>query len=228
MIERMTLSAHATDRGMDSSRVAQPLLAFAPTDPTVRRYRSGLFRKDPRRVDGRLCEVSRAHNAARSASGAATLDGARQGGLRHVAPLGCAREIQLLGHREEITNLVHFHDNLTGWSTGMAALGGLYCRRLYCQRLPFGWPHSGSRSHPHCSPKRSALSARLSERPRPQAALRPSMHHSSRPESIRRANRIWPLGWPNVTIDARSKASNAACGQANEAPATARERASIE
>lgn len=73
MIERMTLSAHATDRGMDSSRVAQPLLAFAPTDPTVRRYRSGLFRKDPRRVDGRLCEVSRAHNAARSASGAATI-----------------------------------------------------------------------------------------------------------------------------------------------------------
>ena len=35
-------------------RVAQPLLAFAPTDPTVRRYRSGLFRKDPRRVDDRL------------------------------------------------------------------------------------------------------------------------------------------------------------------------------
>src|SRR5208337_3684781 len=32
-------------------RVAQPLLAFAPTDPTMRRYRSGLFRKDPRRVD---------------------------------------------------------------------------------------------------------------------------------------------------------------------------------
>src|SRR5208337_268452 len=32
-------------------RVAQPLLAFAPTDPTVRRYRSGLFRKDLRRVD---------------------------------------------------------------------------------------------------------------------------------------------------------------------------------
>ena len=31
-------------------RVAQPLLAFAPTDPTVRRYRSGLFRKDPRRA----------------------------------------------------------------------------------------------------------------------------------------------------------------------------------
>ena len=27
------------------------MLAFAPTDPTVRRYRSGLFRKDPRRVD---------------------------------------------------------------------------------------------------------------------------------------------------------------------------------
>ena len=30
------------------------MLAFAPTDPTVRRYRSGLFRKDPRRVDGRF------------------------------------------------------------------------------------------------------------------------------------------------------------------------------
>jgi hypothetical protein len=32
-------------------RVAQPLLAFAPTDPTVRRYRSGLFRTDLRRSD---------------------------------------------------------------------------------------------------------------------------------------------------------------------------------
>ena len=32
-------------------RVAKPLLAFAPTEPTVRRYRSGLFRKDLRRVD---------------------------------------------------------------------------------------------------------------------------------------------------------------------------------
>jgi hypothetical protein len=28
------------------SRVAQPLLAFAPTEPAVRRYRSGLFRKE--------------------------------------------------------------------------------------------------------------------------------------------------------------------------------------
>src|SRR3954453_13925668 len=35
-------------------RVAQPLLAFAPTDPTVRRYRSGLFRTDLRRIAGRL------------------------------------------------------------------------------------------------------------------------------------------------------------------------------
>ena len=35
-------------------RVAQPLLAFAPTEPAVRRYRSGLFRKDRRRRDGRL------------------------------------------------------------------------------------------------------------------------------------------------------------------------------
>src|SRR5271155_508920 len=39
---------------MQICRVAQPLLAFAPTDPTVRCYRSGLFRKDPRRVDGRF------------------------------------------------------------------------------------------------------------------------------------------------------------------------------
>jgi len=37
-------------------RVAQPLLAFAPTEPTVRRYRSGLFRKDLRRVD-HLCQA---------------------------------------------------------------------------------------------------------------------------------------------------------------------------
>ena len=32
-------------------RAAQPLLAFAPTDPIMLRYRSGLFRKKPRRVD---------------------------------------------------------------------------------------------------------------------------------------------------------------------------------
>src|SRR5712671_4094501 len=37
-------------------RVAQPLLAFAPTDPTVRRYRSGLFRTDLERVD-HLCQA---------------------------------------------------------------------------------------------------------------------------------------------------------------------------
>ena len=36
---------------MQICRVARPLLAFAPTEPTVRRYRSGLFRKDLRRVD---------------------------------------------------------------------------------------------------------------------------------------------------------------------------------
>jgi hypothetical protein len=41
------------------------------------------------------------------------LDRARQRRLRHIAPLACASEIQLLGHREEITNLMHFHDNLT-------------------------------------------------------------------------------------------------------------------
>ena len=37
-------------------RVAQPLLAFAPTDPTVRRYRNGLFRTDLRRID-HLCQA---------------------------------------------------------------------------------------------------------------------------------------------------------------------------
>ncbi len=41
------------------------------------------------------------------------LDGARQRGLRHIALLACAGEIQLLGHREEITNLVHLHGSLT-------------------------------------------------------------------------------------------------------------------
>src|SRR5208337_4485880 len=41
-------------------RVAQPLLAFAPTDPTVRRYRSGLFRKDPRRADRLAASFTRA------------------------------------------------------------------------------------------------------------------------------------------------------------------------
>jgi hypothetical protein len=51
------------------------------------------------------------------------LDGARQGRLRHIAPLGCAREIELLGHREEITNLVHFHDNLTGMVDGHGSIG---------------------------------------------------------------------------------------------------------
>src|SRR3954453_925598 len=37
-------------------RVAQPFLTFAPTDPTVRRYRSGLFRTDLRRID-HLCQA---------------------------------------------------------------------------------------------------------------------------------------------------------------------------
>src|SRR3954447_7351178 len=32
-------------------RVAQPLLAFAPTDPIVRRYRNGLFKTDLRRMN---------------------------------------------------------------------------------------------------------------------------------------------------------------------------------
>ena len=46
------------------------------------------------------------------------LDSARQRGLRHIARLACAGEIQLLGHREEITNLVHLHDNLTDMVDG--------------------------------------------------------------------------------------------------------------
>jgi hypothetical protein len=46
------------------------------------------------------------------------LDSARQRGLRHIALLACAGEIQLLGHREEITNLVHLHDNLTDMVDG--------------------------------------------------------------------------------------------------------------
>ena len=47
----------------------------------------------------------------------------------------------------------------------------------------------------------------------PQAALRPSMHHSSRPESIRRANRTWPVGWPSVAIDARARRATPLAGK---------------
>src|SRR3954470_10002675 len=47
-----------TDPDVRLCRVAQPLLTFAPTDPTVRRYRSGLFRTDLRRIDGRLIHTS--------------------------------------------------------------------------------------------------------------------------------------------------------------------------
>jgi hypothetical protein len=46
------------------------------------------------------------------------LDSARQRGLRHIALLACAGEIQLLGRREEITNLVHLHDNLSDMVDG--------------------------------------------------------------------------------------------------------------
>ena len=45
-----------TDPDVQICRVKQPLLAFAPTEPTVRRYRSGLFRKDLRRID-HLCQA---------------------------------------------------------------------------------------------------------------------------------------------------------------------------
>ena len=40
------------------------------------------------------------------------LDCARQGRLRHIALFASAREIQFLCHRKEITNLMHFHDDL--------------------------------------------------------------------------------------------------------------------
>src|SRR5260370_26690688 len=46
----------SSNRTCGFRRVAQPLLAFAPTEPTVRRYRSGLFRKDLRRID-HLCQA---------------------------------------------------------------------------------------------------------------------------------------------------------------------------
>jgi hypothetical protein len=39
--------APRTEPDVQLYRVAQPLLAFAPTEPAVRRYRSGLFRKGP-------------------------------------------------------------------------------------------------------------------------------------------------------------------------------------
>src|SRR6516225_473517 len=38
----------------------------------------------------------------------------RERRLRHVALFRCAREVQFLCHPEEIPNLIHFHDNLTG------------------------------------------------------------------------------------------------------------------
>src|SRR5215469_1236078 len=41
-------------------------------------------------------------------------DRARERRLRHVALFRRAREVQLLSHREEITDLMHFHDKLTG------------------------------------------------------------------------------------------------------------------
>src|SRR5215467_1720193 len=53
---RMAASLAAPERSVQLYRVAQPLLAFAPTDPAVRRYRSGLFREDRRRGD-HLCQA---------------------------------------------------------------------------------------------------------------------------------------------------------------------------
>src|SRR5215210_7504343 len=44
-------SLAAPDPDVQICRVAQPLLAFAPTDPIVRRYRNGLFRTDLRRMN---------------------------------------------------------------------------------------------------------------------------------------------------------------------------------
>src|SRR3954469_21167695 len=47
----MAASLAAPDPDVQICRVAQPLLAFAPTDPIVRRYRNGLFRTDLRRMN---------------------------------------------------------------------------------------------------------------------------------------------------------------------------------
>ncbi len=60
------------------------------------------------------------------------LDCPRQGGLRHIALFACAREIQFLCHRKEITNLVHFHDNLSEQSQRPTAIR----ERLYRQSWP--------------------------------------------------------------------------------------------
>ena len=38
------------------------------------------------------------------------LDRARQRGLRYIAVVGGAREIQRARHRQEISHLMHFHD----------------------------------------------------------------------------------------------------------------------
>src|SRR6516165_6852293 len=42
------------------------------------------------------------------------LDRTRERRLRHVALFSRSREVQFLCHPEEITDLMHFHDNLTG------------------------------------------------------------------------------------------------------------------
>src|ERR1700751_2801216 len=41
------------------------------------------------------------------------LDGSGKRGLRYLATLRCARKIQFLSHREEIADLLHFHDKST-------------------------------------------------------------------------------------------------------------------
>jgi transposase len=56
LITSLSPGTSPSDPGVRICRVAQPLLAFAPTDPTVRRYRSGLFRTDLRRID-HLCQA---------------------------------------------------------------------------------------------------------------------------------------------------------------------------
>ena len=42
------------------------------------------------------------------------LDRTRERRLRHVALFRRAREVQFLRHRDEVTNLMHFHNGLTG------------------------------------------------------------------------------------------------------------------
>ena len=85
------------------------------------------------------------------------------------------------------------------------------------QRKRLGSPNSGQRHYERDGMMRRGQAIRAAT---PQAALRPSMHHCPGPSQS--AGRTGLAGWLPRCCDRRSsKASNAARGQANEAPATA-------